>query len=1311
MMNQKKNKNKKKTINHAKKSIFYILKLENKFIIFIFLLLILKIKEVNLRYLQIYDSEISLLINKTKSLTIFNSIYNGYVDKIIVNGIIQNYTDNNAKYLTKEQNNITIRWNNQLTSCSEMFKNLNNIIKADLTKFDSSNIINMYHMFYGCGSLISINLNNINTKKVKTMNGMFDLCISLTSLNLSYFDTSSVEDISGMFYNCTSLITLDLKNFDTSKVTKMTYVFNGCISLLSLNVENFDTSTCTSFYYMFNICQSLISLNLSNFDKTLVASISETTNMLNLYHKKLKYCIKDNTNYIFSTLLNDFTKDCGNICFTDKNHKLIKEKYICIDNCKNDDTYRYEFNSVCYEKCPKGTHISNLDDFICESDLICDYYYDYNHSSCLYEIPDGFYLNDSTLKTIDKCDIRCKKCNLESTLKDLCISCNIENYYYPKINDDKNEDLFIGCYYREIEGFYLDNDNSILKPCYSNCKKCTEYGNIFDNKCTECYSNYTLNNTNCYQICEYYYYFDSSNLYHCTYNNSCPNEYNKLIRDKNQCIDQCQNDDKYIYEYQNICLENEIVFSTSIITEIKNKNTEYILIDNTDNNKDKKDSNNFTDNFVNDYTDNNKENIDNSLIYNTDNSESSNSNINSDTDKNKRSNIQELQTEESKSDDLSFGGTNNEFIYKYSILELFNNKSIIKDKNEKEKDDIINKLKEALLSKEMDELISNRIKMNNQDLIIYFDDAIYQFTSTYNQNNNIYSNLSIILLKECESKLKGHYNISQNEPLLIFKVDKLGEGFLISIVEYEVYNIKTKQKLDLSLCKNININIIYPVDIDKNQLFKYNSSSGYYNDICFTYTTENNTDICVKDRQKEYEKKKMYICEANCDFEDYDSENKKIECKCQIKIKFPLFSEIIINKDKFLKNFFDIESIINLNLIKCYKVLFTRDGLITNAGSYILLSIIFFLFISLILFIIKGYKIFFSLIDDIILKMEFRKKKKKIKNKKISKINNNYKKNNKENPPKIKNKINKKRKVRNKNKIINKKINILKTNSENIANISSSSKIEINKNNKKSFNNKNYQNIHNSFINIDKNKNNENISKINYIKYFNDYELNSLSYNEALEIDKRTYIEYYFSLIRIKHLLIFSFYTNSDYNSKIIKISLFLFIFSLNFTVNALFFNDSTMHKIYEEYGNFNFIYQIPQILYSTIICSFINLIASFLSSTEKNVIELKKLKKNDNLREKVEKMKKFLIIKFILFYVFVFILVIFFWYYLSCFCAVYKNTQIHLIKDTLISFSTTLMYPFILYLLPGIFRIPALKSKKGDKLFLYKFSKFIQLF
>ena len=61
-------------------------------------------------------------------------------------------------------------------------------------------------------------------------------------------------------------------------------------------------------------------------------------------------------------------------------------------------------------------------------------------------------------------------------------------------------------------------------------------------------------------------------------------------------------------------------------------------------------------------------------------------------------------------------------------------------------------------------------------------------------------------------------------------------------------------------------------------------------------------------------------------------------------------------------------------------------------------------------------------------------------------------------------------------------------------------------------------------------------------------------------------------------------------------------------------------------------------------------------------------------------------------------------------FGAIYKNTQIHLLKDTLISFDLSLIYPFGIYLLPGIFRIIALSNRKNKSECLYNFSKLLQM-
>ena len=61
-------------------------------------------------------------------------------------------------------------------------------------------------------------------------------------------------------------------------------------------------------------------------------------------------------------------------------------------------------------------------------------------------------------------------------------------------------------------------------------------------------------------------------------------------------------------------------------------------------------------------------------------------------------------------------------------------------------------------------------------------------------------------------------------------------------------------------------------------------------------------------------------------------------------------------------------------------------------------------------------------------------------------------------------------------------------------------------------------------------------------------------------------------------------------------------------------------------------------------------------------------------------------------------------------FCVIYENTQIHLTYDTLSSFGISLLFPFSIYLLPGIFRIPALSDKKHESKSLYDFSKVFQL-
>ena len=158
------------------------------------------------------------------------------------------------------------------------------------------------------------------------------------------------------------------------------------------------------------------------------------------------------------------------------------------------------------------------------------------------------------------------------------------------------------------------------------------------------------------------------------------------------------------------------------------------------------------------------------------------------------------------------------------------------------------------------------------------------------------------------------------------------------------------------------------------------------------------------------------------------------------------------------------------------------------------------------------------------------------------------------------------------------------------------------------------------------------------------------------------------------------------------------------------FFSDSTMHKVYVNNGEYNIIYQIPQILYSSLVSFVINNLLKYLSLSEKSIFELKKVNNKKVITSRSEEIKKCLKIKLIIYFILGFLLMLFFWYFISTFCAVYSNTQLILLKNTLISFSISMIYPFGYSLLPVIFRIPALRAKNQDKECMYKLSGIFSL-
>ena len=47
------------------------------------------------------------------------------------------------------------------------------------------------------------------------------------------------------------------------------------------------------------------------------------------------------------------------------NNKIILDKKKCIDNCTNDNLFKFEFNNICYKECPKYSYSNPNYNFLC----------------------------------------------------------------------------------------------------------------------------------------------------------------------------------------------------------------------------------------------------------------------------------------------------------------------------------------------------------------------------------------------------------------------------------------------------------------------------------------------------------------------------------------------------------------------------------------------------------------------------------------------------------------------------------------------------------------------------------------------------------------------------------------------------------------------------------------------------------------------------------------------------------------------------------------------------------------------------------
>ena len=274
---------------------------------------------------------------------------------------------------------------------------------------------------------------------------MFKGCSNITEIDLSNFDTSNVKNMNNMFYEASSLRSINLSNIDTSKIENMNAIFYGCSSLYSINLSNFETSKIVNMNGIFYGCSSLKSLDLSYFNST-----------------NIKFM-----NYIFH--------GCSNLEFLNLKSAILKEEIInqilSINNLDN------------IIICSENNYLVNLS--LIEQEINC---YDANNNKILFN---------------DEKEYKCYS-NISKSLnnKNICRICG-DNFFMKYDYNSNNNNSNIKCFDSQ-NGYYLDENDYLYKPCYNSCKTCDINGNESFHNCLECKNDYKyevslLNYKNCYK--------------------------------------------------------------------------------------------------------------------------------------------------------------------------------------------------------------------------------------------------------------------------------------------------------------------------------------------------------------------------------------------------------------------------------------------------------------------------------------------------------------------------------------------------------------------------------------------------------------------------------------------------------------------------------------------------------------------------------------------------------------------------------------------------------------------------------------------
>ena len=222
---------------------------------------------------------------------------------------------------------------------------------------------------------------------------------------------------------------------------------------------------------------------------------------------------------------------------------------------------------------------------------------------------------------------------------------------------------------------------------------------------------------------------------------------------------------------------------------------------------------------------------------------------------------------------------------------------------------------------------------------------IYQFSTVLTERKLCpkHNNLSSI---DFYSVFYGNNNLKRrfdenSDDIYLFKMNYFFDDYKIPVIEYNLYyknDNKAYTKIIMDEYKDKVAYYYLPVNINEKEEFKYNYSNNYYNDICYSYSSNDKKDITLYDRKDEFNNLNMSVCENGCIYMGYNFTINKVVCECRIKTLMKNYEEIKSN-DAFF-HFRNLKMKSNIYILKCAKTLFSINGIKKNIAFYVLSIII-----------------------------------------------------------------------------------------------------------------------------------------------------------------------------------------------------------------------------------------------------------------------------------------------------------------------------------------------------------------------------------